>query len=176
MNLSITLKISDFANKDQIKLIKGGNLLSNNEIEQLLNTETLFHNYQNTITDYIENAIQEIIKNQKNNYRLIISFEQSCGTIMNIKAKDVPDLLNIVNNSRRIEIFEYITLAERVSKILKPFNKPVFYIKDDNHNTVATLVKDNPVDVFVQNQNNSEQKYKETSIFYLDNLKLKCYI
>lgn len=151
MNLSITLKISDFANKDQIKLIKGGNLLSNNEIEQLLNTETLFHNYQNTITDYIENAIQEIIKNRKNNFSLIISFEHNYGTILNIEAKDVSDLFNIVNNTKRIEIFEHIALAKKVSKILKPFNKPVFYIKDDNHNTVATLVKDNPVDLFTSN-------------------------
>jgi len=82
---------------------------------------------------------------------LIISFEHNCGTILNIEAKDVPDLLNIVNNTKRIEIFEHIALAKKVSKILKPFNEPVFYIKDDNHNTVATLVKDNPVDLFTSN-------------------------
>jgi mRNA-degrading endonuclease RelE of RelBE toxin-antitoxin system len=151
------IQINEIANEEQIKLIKGGDQLTYSEIKQLLSEKieilSLHINNNTQIKTYItaiENSIQEIIKNRKNNYRLIISFEHNCGTILNIEAKDVPDLLNIVNNSRRIEIFEHIALAKKVSKILKPFNEPVFYIKDDNHNTVATLVKDNPVDVFVQ--------------------------
>lgn len=152
------IQINEIANEEQIKLIKGGNLLTNNEIKQLLSEKIVIFclyidnlSQPKTVITAIEIAIQEIIKNRKNNYRLIISFEHNCGTILNIKAKDVPDLLNIVNNTKRIEIFEHIALAKKVSKILKPFNEPVFYIKDDNHNTIATLVKDYPVDLFTSN-------------------------
>ena len=144
------IHINEIANEEQIKLIKGGNLLTNDEIKQLL-SEKIEITQPKTVITAIENAIQEIIKNRKNNFRLIISFEHNCGTILNIEAKDVPDLLNIINNTKRIEIFEHIALAKKVSKILKPFNEPVFYIKDENINTVATLVKDNPVDLFTSN-------------------------